>query len=685
MNLSDFCSLVANLPAPESGATRSMDEEARLAEIRGCFTSAESDQSLRKAVDFLSDLGIRHLCNGMEVDRSWRVAECIQQALRRRGNSPTAQSDWSRAVSLADRLVASHSHHLPIDQRLSANARISTLSHAIKMLRNKGYRIDLPATGGADIPDSELTRLVDNIHQLAKSLGRALATSAAGAMRHSWNDFSGRFNLGRPGHVVQLDAAPQAPLAYLYQLGLRYFALEPTAPDPQQALTELSALLANATAMLDLVPGSFDLMFASAVDVVPILRQSTAYDSVFLVTQAKVSHVKTFLDWMMLHPSFASLKSKSGASASQVHSLASMLLHACATARVVDEFTVIAPVAVAVAAEADVGPAVALLRDIFCHKNGANQSLTFPPKDEDVDAAFRPLLAVGDALVMQPPSIGARAVLNATMDWCRRAWPKGGDFDADALGPMFEQFVRDKLSAKGMTVLHGDYDQAGDDSECDAVLETSNAVIFIELKSKLLTRKARSGDDVAALVDLAQAIVRPQAQAMSRHATLAKCGVLRWKSKGDKDQINLSGREVLKLSITRGDLGSLHDRPFLAQFLKAGSVADFETLDPKEQGRLKDLGRWFKKLKVAASTVGEGDYMNSPFPYSRCWSLSVFHLLLLLENTVDNETFSNELQRTRRIVTPLRDFYEEYAYARQTLRRKGPVQRANSSGFGRAS
>ena len=47
----------------------------------------------------------------------------------------------------------------------------------------------------------------------------------------------------------------------------------------------------------------------------------------------------------------------------------------------------------------------------------------------------------------------------------------------------------------------------------------------------------------------------------------------------------------------------------------------------------------------------------------------MFHLLLLLENTVDNETFSNELQRTRWIVTPLRDFYEEYAYAWQTLRK----------------
>lgn len=667
MNLNDFCSLVDNLPASESDATRSMDEEVYLEEIRGCFTPAESDQSLRKAVDFLADLGIRHLCDGMEIERSWRVAQCIQQALRRRGNSPTAQSDWSRAASLADRLVASHTHHMPIDQSLSANARISTISHAVRILRDKGYRIDLPAMGGIDIPDSELTRLVNKIHQLAKSLGRILAASAAGAMCPFWNDFTGRFNLGRPGYVVQIDATPQQPLAYLYQLGIRYFSLEPTASDPQRALTDLLALLTNATAMLDLVPRSFDLMFARVADVVPILRQSTVYDSVFLVTQAKVSHVKSFLDWMMRHPSFASLKSKSGTSASQVHSLASMLLHACATAKTIDEFTVIRPVAAAVAVNADVVPAVALLRDIFCHKNGANQSLTFPPKDEHVDAAFRPLLAVGDALVMQPPSIGARAVLNATMDWCRRAWPKGGNFDSEALGPMFEEFVRDKLSEKGVTVLCGDYDQAGDDGECDAVIETNEAVIFIELKSKLLTRKARSGDDLAALVDLAQAIVRPQAQAMSRHAALAKSGVLRLKSKSGEAPVFLSGREVLKVSITRGDLGSLHDRLFLAQFLKAGSVANFETVDPQKQDQLEELGGWFKKLKVAAQSVGEDDYLKSPLPYSRCWSLSVFHLLLLLENTVDNETFSSELQRTRRLITPLRDFYEEYAYARHNL------------------
>jgi hypothetical protein len=669
MNLSDFCSLVANLPAPESDATRSVDEEACLEEIRGCFTPAESDQSLRKVVDFLAYLGIRHLCDGMEIERSWRVAQCIQQALHRRGNSPTAQSDWSRAASLADRLVASHAHHMPIDQSLSTNARISTLSHAVRILREKGYRIDLPAMGGIDMPDSELMRLVKKIHQLAESLGWMLATSAAGAMCPFWNDFTGRFNLGRPGHSVQIDATPQQPLAYLYQLGLRYFSLEPTASDPQRALTDLLALLTNATAMLDLVPRSFDLMFARVADVVPILRQSTVYDSVFLVTQAKVSHVKTFLDWMMRHPSFVSLKSKSGTSASQVHSLASMLLYVCTTARKIDEFTVIPPVAAAVAVNADVVPAVALLRDIFCHKNGANQSLTFPPKDEHVDAAFRPLLAVGDALVMQPPSIGARAVLNATMDWCRRAWPKGGNFDSEALGPMFEEFVRDKLSEKGVTVLCGDYDQAGDDGECDAVIETNEAVIFIELKSKLLTRKARSGDDLAALVDLAQAIVRPQAQAMSRHATLARSGVLRLRSKSGEFPVILAGREVLKVSITRGDLGSLHDRPFLAQFLKAGSVANFETVDPQKQGQLKDLGRWFKKLKVSAQSVGEDDYLKSPLPYSRCWSLSVFHLLLLLESTVDNETFSSELQRTRRLITPLRDFYEEYAYARHNLQR----------------
>lgn len=669
MNLSSFKALVDKDTAPVENVSDQVDEESILAQIRDCFTPGESDQALSDIREVITDLGLRYMCEGWACEPYLRVAEAVQWALRKRGRSKKAASDWAKAVAVARKHAAMRTNMQPLDQRWRADVRVSTLSSVITALRDKGYGIELPAKGGVNVPVGEEKRLIDDIHVLAKSLGRALATSAAGAMERKWSPFTGRFNLGRPGQTLQVGATPQVPLGYLYQLGLRYFQLPPDTTNPEATLNELTKLLTNATGLLDLVSGSYDLMFARVSDVLGILRKSTVYDSVFIVTQAKVSHAREYVEWMMRHSSFASLRSKSDATADQVLSLALMLLDACKRTPVGD-FCVIQDYAAAFATNLDLEPAARLLKEAFCHLKGANQNLTFPPKDTDVDAAFRPLVVANDVFVLQPPPMAARAILNAAIDWCRRAWPNK-KFDEEALGPMFEEFVRQKLSERGVTVLHGKYKQAGMEGECDAALETEKELIFLELKSKMLTREGRAGNDLVALADLGQALVRPQAQAMDRHAALVKGGSLTLQAESGGGTIILAEREVLKVSITRGDLGSLHDRPFLQQFLRAGSISNFQAIDSKSQSKLTDLKRWFDRLTAAAHSANEADF-HSVFPYSRSWSLSVFQLLLLLEHTADNDSFSRELQRTRRIVTPMRDFYEEYAYAWQHLDKTRP-------------
>lgn len=665
MNLSSFKALVDEETTPvDIVSDHQVDEETILAQIRDCFTPGESDLALSDIREVITDLGLRYLCDDWACEYYLRMAEAIQWALRQRGGSKKTASDWKKAVVVARKHVAIRMYAQPMDQRWIANIRVSTLSSAIKALRKGGYGIELPSKGGVVVPPGDAKRLADDIHALAKSLGRALATSAAGAMEHKWSPITGRFNLGRPGQTLRVGATPQVPIGYLYQLGLRYFQSSPTTTNPQATLNELTELLTNATGLLDLVSDTNDLMFARGNDVLKILRNSTIYDSIFIVTQAKVNHVREYVEWMMRHASFASLRSNTGASADQVLSLALMLLDACERTHV-GEFCVIQKPAPAFATNLDFEPAARLLKEVFCHLEGANQNLTFPPMDTDIDAAFRPLLVANNMFVLQPPPIAARAILNATIDWCRRAWPNK-KFDEEALGPKFEEFVRQKLSEHGVTVLHGKYEQAGMEGECDAAIETENELIFLELKSKVLTREGKAGNDLVALADLGQALARPQAQAMDRHAALLKGGSLTLQSESGGGTITLAEREVLKVSITRGDLGSLHDRPFLQQFLRAGSISNFEAIDSKNQSKLRDLKRWFDRLKAAAHSASEADFYSA-FPYSRSWSLSVFQLLMLLENTTDNDSFSFELQRTRRIITLMRDFYEEYAYAWQHL------------------
>lgn len=608
----------------------------------------------------IADLGVRWKCDQAHVSSYLGVASALQQALRQRGNSANATSDWQRAVELGN-LYARKFHLARIaEQQWVADIRVSSLSTAIQQLRAKGYKIDLPDEGGVDVPESEIQRIAKEIARLAASLGRALATTAANAMAFHHSAVTGRFNLGRGGQTVQLNARPQPPWAYLYQLGLRYFSLEPSAQNPQLSLDNLIDLVTLAIGVTDLNMDVMTLIFARPGDVVGILQKSVVYDSIFLVTQAKPTHARAYLEGMMSQTPLSTLEDSNGRTAEEVLSVALMLLRRCESGSVRD-FSIVDPQHAAYASNLDREPAAELLRDIFTHLDGVNQELTFPPKDTHVDAAFRPLINVSASFWMQPPPMAARAIVNAALDWCRKTRGEKMGFDEKVLGPLFEQFVRAKLTEHGVLVLSGTYKEGPSEGECDAAIETRDAVIFLELKSKMLTRAGRSGDDILALVDLAQALVRPQAQAMERHAVLRDHGAMRIRG-ASPATIEHKGREVLKVSVTRGDLGSAHDRPFLQHFLRAGCISTFKTLDPERQKELNKLHSFFAKLDVGAKRANE-DFRNDRFPFERSWSLSVFQLLLLLERTTDNESFSRELQRTRRMITPTRDFYAEYEFA----------------------
>lgn len=683
MKLEEFKALVDAAPEESQSPPAGVRAEALELEIRNLFTVHESDQARTDVRDIIDNLGLRELCDQTSSQQHLAVAKCLQQALRERGNSQAATSDWCKAIELSNRYVNWYPTGMPADQEWIANTRVSVLSSAINSLRAKGYAIDLPAKGGVELPQATSDKLAADIGTAAATFGHSLAELAVLGIAHRYSPVLGRYDIGRIGATVQLNAKPQVPLAYLYQLGLRYFDRAPVKRDPQTeeaALKALYELVADATALRDLTSSPLDLHFARRTDIMQILRNSAEYDAVFLVTQAKPAHVSEYLSWLFSQEMLAGLSDRAGRTTAQVLQVALMLLEAASKATP-HQFAVIDPAYVAAALKSkDIKFAAELLTEVFAHTKGVNQKLTFPPKDTAVDAAFRPLVMAG-RFVMQPGPIGARAVANATLDWCRKkAWPrtwKKKDFDDCALGPLIENFVRDRLSKRGVQVRGGKYRTSTGEGECDAVIETQNEVIFLELKSKLLTREARSGDNVKALSDLSQALVRPQSQAMERNAVLVEHGSLTLTTDTDQHVVHLNDREVLKVSVTRGDLGGLHDRAFVAQFMKHGCFCEFDTEDPTRQGELKDLHEYFEKLKKAADRAKEA-YNDTPFPFQRCWSLPVFYLLGMLERVTDNESFSRELQRNRRVSTARRDLNHEYAYLVELAKPKPatPVPRA---------
>lgn len=65
------------------------------------------------------------------------------------------------------------------------------------------------------------------------------------------------------------------------------------------------------------------------------------------------------------------------------------------------------------------------------------------------------------------------------------------------------------MEVKGAETCGAGYKADGQEGKRDLVVETSEAIILLEVKKKSLTRRARAGSDIAVLLDLAEVSCLP--------------------------------------------------------------------------------------------------------------------------------------------------------------------------------
>ncbi|MFZ6776992.1 hypothetical protein ACO0LD_09155 [Undibacterium sp. Ji83W] len=662
MNLSEYKKLVDEHLTTASQNIGQFSNSQLIDDIRNCFSQAKSNEALALIRNLLHQLALQHLCDQQPLQPYQNIAQALRTALISYGTSTKEEVDWHSGVGAAVRYHLKVPPSLPDDQKLLADARAQIISKSVLGLRACGYKILLKSSGELYMPKSDAARLQEDIDALAKKIGGdALMATALANIEPTYSAKTDRFNLGRSGQQVRLDAVPQLPSAFLFQMGLKFFHCKQVPGVGHAEFSELIKLLSFAVGILDLESDSmFGLIFARPEDILETTRISLLYDATFCLTQAKPAHVKVFLDWLLTNEQFSSLTCEDGFISSQILSTTRHILQETLSGCV--GIQIISAELLAKLTGLDIHLTKRLLTNVFAHPYGkVNEKLIFPLQDSKVDSAFRPLLTDAQGSFLRlPRNIAARATMNAAINWCQNAWPDSEGFH-EALGLALEPFVRDQFKARGVKFQYGEYGSKSDKGECDLVIQTDSHIVFFELKGKVLTRQSRSGDVVKALEDLADSLARPQAQAMERHAFLKEHGAMVLESDEGSSIIELGSREVLKVSVTRGELLSLHDRPYLQHYLIAGCQLRFETLNPKEQRKLDPLHKWFDKFKDAAKRAGEYD-LSARFPFSRCWSLSLFQVLLLLERTTSADTFVKELLRTAYTSTPTRDYYATYEY-----------------------
>ncbi len=228
-----------------------------------------------------------------------------------------------------------------------------------------------------------------------------------------------------------------------------------------------------------------------------------------------------------------------------------------------------------------------------------------------------------------------------------------------SIGLAFERFIKSELTAHGVRTVSGTYSVNGQDGECDAVIETATHIIFIEMKKKPLTRKARSGSDVNLLYDLSESLLAAQCQIGKHELLLVKHGMLNLHDGASNYCIKLNGRAVERVALSPVEFGAMQDRNVISQILTTVMTSRLIATDAKNANQVN------KVQKKGEELLRQNKELASLQPAARTtfinyWFLSLGHLLTILQGVSTNDSFQSSLFTTRHITMGSLDFYFEH-------------------------
>lgn len=650
------------------GYTRSAVTEALNARMRDCFTSGHA--AVRRACELMrTDLIREHVLNGTPLDPYFEVLNRLLDALRPAGTSRALiDGDWNRAIRSAVDHVQINRRGEPDRER--AHTRDFMVAKAARALRDAGFAIRLEP-GRLSLEKSAETALITTIEELVATMGGInVARRIFDAITPLYDTVQQRY------HVVQQASTigggqPQMPWGFLIQLAAKHAqGRKPYINTGAQwgrlcSLSQAFAALTDVQHYASTFYGTMD-----AIALLPYLQEMAVYDTLFRIPQMRSTDVvkiaRGMFAWLDM-----SAPTRLGWSIDQVLEIIGYLLDPARDAR--------GPIFVG---QADIQRAcpeipreivTQILDEVLSHPpTGVNRNFLLPmdapiPTDNYFNLAShdffnRPLLHhSGRRFILLDRSACAPACLEALLTYLRK---EVKDLD-NKVGLAIEHFLKSEFASRGIPIAEGNYNASGEHGECDLVVEAPGTVIFIEVKKKPLTRRARAGSDAHLLLDLAGSLLAAQAQAGWHEVRLRRNGHLDLQRGGTTTRLDLNNRSVERVAVSLFDFGSLQDRILLKQFLEATLNASFTPNAANLNTRFDEINAMLGEIRQQVTAL-HPDEKAVTQPFFNCWFISVPQLLVLLDGVTDVADFKSALWSCRHIVTGSSDLYFDSAYMRQS-------------------
>lgn len=466
-----------------------------------------------------------------------------------------SEPEWDEIADLGRGLLILEGENIP--QPELRDPRLHALSSAARRLLATG--VSMTVEDGTLVMDDEALRIVTA--QIRAHLAKLGLEDALSRLFHAMTkDLGCRddiYLVGRRTHPGRTQAS--IPYALLLQLAVTVPAQPPTSGSGA-AWNRAVTLASDLASILDIEPFAvLESVLAQATRTVAHFGDLALFDALFTLRQWRRSDAHPILASFFDGIDEASMEAKLGWSIAD----ALLLLRAVSSISEADPPLMRREELVYAGVDPDRLPS---LLASFVHPAGsANQSVGSPLDQPDL--MFRPLVEVGDGLFTAVArSLMGPAFYEVIQGGVRDAL--GKKFADDLAGDGTERVTRRLFERAGLSpsIANDKYDMAGfGDGECDLVYESEETILFVETKGKAITRATMTGISGSALLDLAGGMLSAQLQGLHHERVLRERGDLRFKS---GRSLPLGGRNVVTLSVTLLDHGSLQDRILLHTLLE---------------------------------------------------------------------------------------------------------------------
>lgn len=305
-----------------------------------------------------------------------------------------------------------------------------------------------------------------------------------------------------------------------------------------------------------------------------------------------------------------------------------------------------------------------ILGHLSHEKDEVNKGYAFVDDYLQLDFGFKPLIRLSPTKFLL----------------CDKSWCSSGFYEALAtmvrqldmyqdecnnkVGDALEPYLYFKLDQSGINYSKGHYaDSTKLDGQADGVIECPGNILLLEVKKKVMTRKAKTGADIDVIIDLAKSLFDAQIQAGRTELLLKRQGYVELIDKNNIIHIDHKGRTIERIALTQWEYGSFQDRMIINGLLDNFTKVDLYPINPADTNMTAKL-RAAKKVSNAWQLLQaelkktDPDYDHNPFLNS--WFLNIPQIVTVLRYCKTNEEFWAALGSSKHVSLGTKNFYLEF-------------------------